>query len=888
MKDEVKEMNLLMITSEISDVDVKTEMMAPSEQPTLPPLEQSVQPTLAQSAQPSLLQSVQTLVKTTEPPIVHSAQYLVAQSGNPLQQAAQSPVVQPAYPSVSQAGQNPIMQITQSSKEMKPKRGRGRPKRAATQISPNVVVPSLSEAGNVNMGSQTGTVSKSFVEAGLDHVPGSTAVGNGSGTILQSGGIDTSHALSTPACASPSSQPTLVPCPIPVPDKRRGRKGQSGGETPLRRGRKPTAGSTTPVLSPSPGTDNLSVVSQGDIVSNLGAASVPAGPPVKDVDRETSSVSPVPVLLPPKNIKPQDVQVSSSCILSNPSVPTGSIVKADEIHAGTSNPEQNVPLYPLPPESQAAIVGTDTTSQQNPQLSSVTLVPQSVSPSQVVPKQVKGRGSKAQSEGETPRRRGRKPSTASTAVPGESGGQELTSTEPPQKKSRVSSGKTAVASRRKQQNETQDLVNVILAEASEIHTSDIVVGPGLPDTTDRPCRSVENNQATSSTIAAELAARSPSKEFANVKVSHIDVPVSGDGTLLTKAEACQSSVDPVGIELCKSPMKNVGPAIKVTGDTQSSEHQSPRKESLPLTQSAFQALGTAPPSDVGIFSVQTEESYVKVDEIANASLGATQSDTLTDISENQNLESIKVSAVSNMETSIATQGSGDTSNLASSNLETDQASDAVNGESSFEKKCGEKLEEVSQVDKSESPKVDVFVQDVAGADKCTEVSSGGKDAIEKSVDTKDCGVHVTKKAISYVEGDVVEADYAMVETKESINSYEVSASFDRTGHDLVGSSGEDRNAEIIASAINVAADDADCSAGFGAETFIPMKDVRMSDPCSLTGCAGEEPERTVEAAVAPEYNSEIYAAKGKSEAEVQYEAKDLFEPKVKTTPSIPM
>ncbi|XP_017245995.2 chromatin structure-remodeling complex protein SYD isoform X2 [Daucus carota subsp. sativus] len=896
MKDEVKEMNLPMIKSEDSYVDVKAEKMVPSEQPMQPPLEQPAQPTATQLAQPSHVQSP---MKTTEPRLVHLAQSLAAQSAKPHQQAAQLPVVQATYPSVSQAGQTPIMQQTQRSKETTPKRGRGRPKRVTTQISPTQTSPhvsSLSGAGNMDMGSQTGPVSNSFVEAGLDHATRSTAAGNSSGTVNQSGGIDTSQA--TLPSASPSSQPTLVPCPVPVPDKRRGRKGQSGVETPQRRGRKTaTAGSSTnPVLSPSLGSDTSQMASQREIVSSLPAISVPAGPPVKDVDKETSSVSLIPVILPSENIMPQDVQVSSSCILPNPSVPAEASVKADELHAGTFNPEQNVPCCPLPPNSQAASVATDISSQQDPRLSSVTSAPQSVSPSQVVPKQVKGRGNKGQSESETTRRRGRKPSTASTAVPGGSGGHEQTSNEPPQKKSRISSGKTAIASRRKQQNETQNLVNVVLAEASEVHATDSVDAPGLSGVTGGPYQSVENNQAASS-VALEVAVRCPSKESGDVKVSQLDVPISGDDTLLTKMDASQSSMEPVGIDSCKAPITNVAPTIEVTSDTQSSELQSSRSESVQLTQPTFQALETAPVSDLRI----NEESGAKVEEITNASLGATQGDTSNIISETQNLESKIVSAVSNMETCIATLDSGDTSNLASSTLETNQTSDAAKVGSPVEKECCGKLEEVPGVDTSESPKINSYVQDIAETDKFTQESLEGKDAIhhvsEKCGDAEDCMVHSTREAVRSVEDNVrvddavvenresinsylvsTTTDDAMAETKETINSYQVSAPLDGRGHDSVASSGADRNFEIIADAVNDAVGDTECSAGLVMEKFILAEDVRMSDPCGLTVCAGEEPER-IEAVVAPEYNTETYAAKEKQEAEVQSDVKDLSEPK---------
>ncbi|KAK1403995.1 hypothetical protein POM88_003600 [Heracleum sosnowskyi] len=201
-------------------------------------------------------------------------------------------------------------------------------------------------------------------------------------------------------------------------------------------------------------------------------------------------------------------------------------------------------------------------------------------------------------------------------------------------------------------------------------------------------------------------------------------------------------------------------------DTQSSRYQSSRSVSLLLTQSTLQALGTAQLSGIGIFDVQTkEESGGKVEEIINASLGATQTDTFFVIFEIQNLKSRKVSARFNTEKSSATGSSGETSNLASLTLVADQAPYALSVASPFERKCGEKLEEVPQVNKSESPKIDVSVQDVTDTDKFTKESVKGKDAIqhvsEKSINTKGSMAHITRKALSYVECNFMEADDAM-------------------------------------------------------------------------------------------------------------------------------
>ncbi|KAL8131393.1 hypothetical protein AgCh_007358 [Apium graveolens] len=619
MKDEVKEMNLPMVTSEKSDVDVKAEMMVPSDQPTQPPLVQSVQPTLPLSMKPSVLQSVQHLVNTTEPPLVQSAQSLVAQS-SPLQQAPHSPV-EAAYSSVSLAGNTPIMQPTQRSKETAPKRGRGRPKRI-TQISPShMTIPSLSETASMSMESRTGTVSSSFVEAGLHQIP-SSAVGNSFGTIQQSGGIDTSQALSTLPSASPNQQPIFVPCPIPVPDKRRGRKGQSGGETPQRKGRKPIVGaSTTPVLSPSHETDNLSMVSKREIVCNMAAAPVPSSPPVKGVDKETGSVSVVPVLLPSEKFKP-------TC-------------------AETSSPEQN-----------------DTSSQQNPRLSSVTPVPQSVSPSQVVPKQVKGRGSKTQNENETPRRRGRKQIASSTAVCGGSGGQELTSTEPPQKKSRVSSSKTAVAK--------IEAVKTVENES---------------------CKSLINTVASPTEVTGDTQSsecQSPRSDCQALGTA----PLSGIGISDVQTKKDVENVAESGSE-------NIG-------------------ESLPLTQSTFQALGTAPLSGIGISDVQTKKDVENVAESGSENIGEPYRSP-EEADHHESIENIQAtSATLVLEVAVKNR-----INLASSTLDTDQALDAG-------KKCGEKLA-------------------LDAEKKCG----------EKSVDKKDCNVG--------------ETDDSMVENRESLHNYKEGA-----------------------------------------------------------------------------------------------------------------
>ena len=278
-------------------------------------------------------------------------------------------------------------------------------------------------------------------------------------------------------------------------------------------------------------------------------------------------------------------------------------------------------------------------------------------------------------------------------------------------------------SRRQQQNETQNLVNSVQAEASEVHIADNVAGPGLSDVTVGPYQSVGNNQAASS-LALEVASRSPSKESADVKVSQLDVQFSGDDKLLTKIKASHSSVEPVGMELCKSPAKNVALTIEVTSETRSLEYHSSESESVQLTQPTFQALETSPPD--GIFDLQNEEIGGKVMLITNASLEATQGEMLAEISENQNLESVKVSAVCNMESSIAAQGSGDASNLASSTWETGKTSDAAIVESPFENKCGGMLEEVPEVNIAESPKIDVFVQDITETNKFTEESLIGE------------------------------------------------------------------------------------------------------------------------------------------------------------------
>nr|XP_034930331.1 chromatin structure-remodeling complex protein SYD-like isoform X4 [Populus alba] len=293
----------------------------------------------------------------------------------------------------------------QQSKEVTPsKRGRGRPRRVTLDKAPAALALSVpSGIGKVDTELQKMESCSSKTSAhDSSTVPN---LGSNSRATSHSGsGISPRTQPITPASVTLGSQTTPASLSMPLQSRGRGRKVQSGVQTPRRRGKNQVAISSTPASSavPDPNINDQSVnVSVNPSVIAMGG-----------------TVSSAPMSQHPSNL------------------PGSAAVEGTNATTHHSGPETALDSEPKPP---------------NPSISPII---QSIAPSPSVPMQVKGQNQKTQSGTGTPRRRGRKEVPVSPSVPDVSDGQ-LSKSNPTlsQDKSGESSGSKSIFTTSNQQND---------------------------------------------------------------------------------------------------------------------------------------------------------------------------------------------------------------------------------------------------------------------------------------------------------------------------------------------------------------------------------------------------------------------------------------------------
>ncbi|PSR86840.1 Chromatin structure-remodeling complex protein like [Actinidia chinensis var. chinensis] len=296
---------------------------------------------------------------------------------------APAPTVSPQPPT-----EPPIQQIKEVTITPPSKRGRGRPKRAMTGISPPpVVLPASSGPIKTEMASQNVTASSFPPPPGFDSSPSSGTVKSVTETSHQFGVQIAATSESTPplpsvapvAPVAPAAQSTQTPPLVAMQVKGQTRKTCVGAEAPRRRGRNQASlPPAVPVLQARPATGKTDIVLERETVSVFPAASCPDSVPstyvIKGMSNEQSSVPPaaeaprrrgrhhnslppaVPVLqAPPANGKTAMIVQretvsslpSSSC---QDSVPSSSPVKS------MSNEQSSVPpSAPVLPASSETV-----------------------------------------------------------------------------------------------------------------------------------------------------------------------------------------------------------------------------------------------------------------------------------------------------------------------------------------------------------------------------------------------------------------------------------------------------------------------------------------------------------------------------------------------------
>ncbi|GFZ20673.1 P-loop containing nucleoside triphosphate hydrolases superfamily protein [Actinidia rufa] len=312
-------------------------------------------------------------------PVVSSGSITFAPKIEP---PAPAPTVSPQPPTES-----PIQQIKEVTITPPSKRGRGRPKRAMTEISPPpVVLPASSGPIKTEMASQSVTASSFPPPPGFDSSPSSGTVKSVTETSHQFG-VQIAATLSTPplpsvapvAPVAPAVQSTQTPPSVAMQVKGQTRKTCVGAEAPRRRGKNQVSlPPAVPVLQARTATGKTDIVLERETVSVFPAASCPDSVPstyvIKGMSKEQSSVPPgaeaprrrgrhhnslppaVPVLqAPPANGKTamivQRETVSSLPSSSNQdSVPSSSPVKS------MSNEQSSVPpSAPVLPASSETV-----------------------------------------------------------------------------------------------------------------------------------------------------------------------------------------------------------------------------------------------------------------------------------------------------------------------------------------------------------------------------------------------------------------------------------------------------------------------------------------------------------------------------------------------------
>ncbi|KAI4317659.1 hypothetical protein L6164_025510 [Bauhinia variegata] len=279
------------------------------------------------------------------------------------------PSVAPTLPSVESL---PIQQM----KEITPpaKRGRGRPKRITSDMSPATVVPLVpSGAAKVGIQVQKETVSGQLASSTPDSFPNSAEVIGATGNGQQSD-AEVAHILqpAIPVCTVDlNSQSNAASASVTVQLRGQGRKTRSGGEPPRRRGKK-----------------------QGVLSAPISATSVAPDLKVNEQlnNRSTNSVA--------------DEAISHCATVSSfPVVPgSASLNHERDRHLG---------------------VGIVMNSQLALPVSPVTPVPQTTPTCPTVPMQNKGQTRKSQNGAGANRRRGKKQAPISLVIPDVSSHQDL-------------------------------------------------------------------------------------------------------------------------------------------------------------------------------------------------------------------------------------------------------------------------------------------------------------------------------------------------------------------------------------------------------------------------------------------------------------------------------
>ncbi|CAK9171056.1 unnamed protein product [Ilex paraguariensis] len=466
---------------------------------------------------------------------------------------APAPIKLPQQPSVEPP--------TQQSKEVTPpsKRGRGRPKRVTTVVTPSpMVLPVPSGASNVDVVK----VSSSPTVSSPDSLSTSSTVKSITGTIHQFGVFipPSCQSISPLSSMVPVSQSIAIPCPSPsVQVKGRGRKTQSGAEMPRRRGKKQsTTPPTVPVL-PAPAGTGTELGSQRGVVSSSSSASAPdsvsASPTVKDISKVAEPISPI-VLVPPAPSGTSKIDIGSqrgpvfcSPVVSAASAMTGICGTVDAL--GLGNASSSKPIPPLPSVAHGA---------------------QSILPSHSVPEQVEIQGSKGQSRVVAPSRRGKRQDPVTPVIPPDVlSNQHPQSNEPPQKKSRVSGVRKAITTRSMRDNEAQKLTNVIHAQLCEAPNPDGLAGENS-NLTEKSDISVHNTQQTSTSATNNVASWSQEKKSAYSE-NRVDASLEiKNGKISTENEASQSLADLTVEQVHAADAKVFTPGInKVSHETPSTE-----------------------------------------------------------------------------------------------------------------------------------------------------------------------------------------------------------------------------------------------------------------------------------------------------------------------------
>ncbi|GMP88120.1 hypothetical protein CsSME_00040216 [Camellia sinensis var. sinensis] len=442
------------------------------------------------------------------------------------------------------------------------RRGRGRPKRVTTEISPSAMVrPAPYGTSITDIASQKGTDSSYPVASSSNSLPSSATVKPVTGASPQFGVWIAPSSESTPPLpsVSPGAQPTpplpsvspgapLPPLPsvsfgsqstLPLPSVSPGAQSTPTPTTPSpsvvmltgqtqktpaprRRGKKQAPLPPAVPLSPASGTVKTDMILQTQTISSLPTASCPdsvsGSATVKGVSNEQGVVSPVvPVLPASSETGKMDLGSEVRPVSSNPMLTDPENVSATAIVTGVSGTVHNFGT------------GIEPSSQPNPPFASDAIGSQSIPPSLSVPKLPKRRGRKPQSGVEAPRCRGRRQGPIAPVAAHGLAGQDPKSNEQSDSKLQVSSGRKSIVTRRMKEIEATELSNVIQVQTSEVQTSDSLAGPDAKPTGQSDYLAQNNQQKGSSTTSGSAVISSDKigsqTEKIDAKAKEMKIPV---------------------------------------------------------------------------------------------------------------------------------------------------------------------------------------------------------------------------------------------------------------------------------------------------------------------------------------------------------------------------